>query len=63
MKNNLQEFADAVDSICYDFDTHHISKDYEFFGGLTLQMLVNACKVLKETGEVDFSEYWIDQFQ
>lgn len=60
--NILQEFADKVDGMCSDFDTHSINRDYEFYGGLTLRMLVSACKNLKDSGNVDFSEYWIDKY-
>lgn len=62
MYDILQEFADRVDGMCSDFDTHNISHDYEFYGGLTLRMLVSVCKNLKDNGNIDFSEYWLEQY-
>lgn len=60
MSDILQTFADTVDSLCSDYDNHHIDPDYEFYGGLTVRMLVNACKNLKDAGEVEFPAYWIE---
>lgn len=62
MDDKLQDFVNAVDAICYDFDTHHIDIDYEFYGSLNLRMLLQVCNYLSQDGKITSDMWWLQNW-